>query len=262
MPIASNTARFKSKEVEKVYDIVTTSNNWGSDREIVLAMQKVMVSTKYTYAAYGIGWEQHPFMSQFTKGKASYLEMSDIYSQAKLLIDDAVVINSCKPMGSMNSRVFDALASGTLVITNNVVASNEMFAGKLPYFKDTNELASLANYYITHDKERIQLANTLQQIIVENNSYEHRAKQLQQLVSSYYEENNLRPTQPATIPSRFVESVSQRRNTENSAIGNVSVVPKKNHKVRKALPISPRQMLQRNRIAKNVNSRTIVATQK
>ena len=44
----------------------------------------------------------------------------------------------------MNSRVFDALASGTLVLTNNVEGSEELFGGLLPTYTGRDDLRAFS----------------------------------------------------------------------------------------------------------------------
>lgn len=49
-------------------------------------------------------------------GEVPYRLLPEIYRSSKVVIDDANHVT--KPWGSVNSRVFDALACGTLVLTN------------------------------------------------------------------------------------------------------------------------------------------------
>ena len=50
------------------------------------------------------------------KGDVNYEQLPSLYRQAKIVLDDSN--NATMPWGSVNSRVFDALAAGALVVTN------------------------------------------------------------------------------------------------------------------------------------------------
>ena len=72
--------------------------------------------------------------------------MSQVYSGTKLLIDDANHVT--KSWGSVNSRVFDGLMSGVLVLTNGEIGSNETFEGQVPVWRDAEDLTRLVSYYL------------------------------------------------------------------------------------------------------------------
>jgi hypothetical protein len=97
------------------------------------------------------------------------------------VIDDANHVTL--PWGSVNSRVFDALASGTLVVTNGALGSQETFNGKLPVYNTSAELCSLLRYYLTNDKIRETLVAELSQMVRKEHSYRRRAEEFADILN-------------------------------------------------------------------------------
>ncbi len=62
----------------------------------------------------------------------------------RVVIDDANHVT--EPWGSVNSRVFDALSSGALVITNSRRGSEDVFAGLLIIFQFDIETRPLFSF--------------------------------------------------------------------------------------------------------------------
>jgi O-antigen biosynthesis protein len=100
-----------------------------------------------------------------------------IYRSSLLTIDDANHVT--EPWGSVNSRVFDALSSGSLVLTNGKIGRDELFAPphspRLPLYSSAEDLTSLVSYYLTHKEEREQLVSQLRDHILQTHTYQHRA---------------------------------------------------------------------------------------
>ncbi len=82
------------------------------------------------------------------------LDLPKVYASTKIVIDD--VNRGAKNYGSINSRVYDAIASGTLVLTNGVIGAQETFNGKLPVWKSQEDLKNLIEYYLTNEDKKIQ----------------------------------------------------------------------------------------------------------
>ncbi|MDJ0633115.1 MAG: glycosyltransferase [Xenococcaceae cyanobacterium MO_188.B29] len=181
--IATNESRFKSgKVVDKfVSDYCFTGSFWNTDRDIVNVLEPKKI--KYQFALYGSGWDKNQKLCSYWRGFIPYAEIPDIYASTKIVIDDANHVT--KPWGSVNSRVFDALASGALVITNGVEGATEVFDGILPSYKTPEELHSLLNFYLSNDNERISITSQLREKVLEKHTYTHRACQLQSILSDF-----------------------------------------------------------------------------
>lgn len=180
LPIATNHKRFNSNPEcinPKRFDcdICFTGSYWNTSRDIMDALSDEVLQ-KYRFHVYGANWEKFDKFKAFNQGFIAYEEIPCVYHHSKIVIDDANHVT--KPFGSVNSRVFDALMSGTLVITNGVEGSKDLFAGELPYYKTSTELDKLLEYYLNDDKARVAKIKQLKEIIIKEHTYKHRAESI------------------------------------------------------------------------------------
>ena len=121
---------------------------------------------------------------KYYQGFINYSDLPLVYASTKIVIDD--VNRGAKNFGSINSRVFDALATGALVITNGAIGAEETFKGKLPVWKSQEDLNNLIEYYLTNEDARIAKVKELQEIISKNHTYENRAYNLKKCLEQEY----------------------------------------------------------------------------
>ncbi|MCL2115032.1 MAG: glycosyltransferase [Methanobrevibacter sp.] len=173
LPIATNPYKFQIKNPVKKYesDYCFTGSYWKYPREIIELLDPD--SLDYTFSIYGENWDKIKKFRPYNKGFIKYKDIPKIYASTKLVIDDAN--HATKKYGSVNSRVFDAIASGTLVITNGIIGGNETFNGKLPCFTSKSELNNLIKFYLENEKERIDKINELKDFVLKYHTYEKRA---------------------------------------------------------------------------------------
>jgi len=103
-----------------------------------------------------------------------------------VVIDDAVN-GITKPWGSMNSRVFDALASGALVVTNNTAGVDELFGDQLPTYETRDELHTVLNTFLKDENRRSALVNALRIEVLDKHTYRKRAFRLRSILTEFYE---------------------------------------------------------------------------
>ena len=187
-PIATNEKRFKPQDKQSKYssDYCFTGHKWGVTRDIEVMLDPSQL--KYKFAVYGNNWENHERFGQYWKGFVQYGELPSIYSSTKIVIDD-VVNDITKPWGSVNSRVFDAISCGALVITNDVKGSKDIFKGKLPVYETAEELQSKLNFYLDDEDTRLKLVEELRKIVRENHTYTKRAYELRNILTDYFDKN-------------------------------------------------------------------------
>ncbi|MBS7697982.1 MULTISPECIES: glycosyltransferase [unclassified Chelatococcus] len=173
LPIATNPARFHPDRapLERRHDIVFTGNHWGSPRTALDQIDLDRFGSKL--AIYGHGWKGHPRWGVYWQGALAYDEVARAYAGARLVIDDSHPVT--RDWASLNSRVFDALAAGALVITNCVDGAAEIFDGLLPSFTTRRELNDLLARYLSTEDERRALVARLRARVMRDHRYEHRA---------------------------------------------------------------------------------------
>lgn len=183
LPIATDFDQFSSGKYQKKYasDYVFTGHRWNADREIEKWLRPESLS--YNFAIYGQGWEKSRKFRPFVRGHVSHANLPDVYASSRLVIDDANL--ATKPFGSINSRVFDALSAGTLVLTNGERGVHDLFLQEVPVYRNEEELHKLIRYYLSHDPERIELAQQLQQKIARLHNYDQRAQHLKNILEEF-----------------------------------------------------------------------------
>ncbi|MBA3544539.1 MAG: glycosyltransferase, partial [Chthoniobacterales bacterium] len=176
-PLATNRERFAAGQPEERWksDYCFTGSYWQFEREIASLLQPERLEP-FQFALFGGGWETHPTLQIYARGFVPYVHLPDVYASTRVVIDDANHVT--KEWGSLNSRVFDALASGALVITNNQAGAAEVFDGELPVYRSAGELEALLRYYLEKDAERSELVDRLRQKVIAHHTYRQRARAL------------------------------------------------------------------------------------
>lgn len=176
MRIATNSKRFdfNLRSISPTWDVAFTGTYWQSDRDIVDAL--IELPDHLHIAVFGKHWEQVPKITKWHKGFVPYKQLSSVYSEAAIVIDDSNHVT--KEWGAANSRVFDALAAGCLVITNSASVSDEVFDGLLPVYQNPSHLAELVEMYLKDEEARLGLQKRLRDIVIKMHQYKHRAIEL------------------------------------------------------------------------------------
>ncbi|MBP2046660.1 glycosyltransferase family protein [Methanobacterium aggregans] len=184
LPIATNASRFNNnvQPMEEYYsDYCFTGSYWYYPRDVIKMLNPKSID--YTFRLYGKNWEKVEKLQEYYQGFIEYFQLPELYASTKLVIDDANI--ATKNYGSVNSRVFDALASGALVITNGEIGAQETFGGLLPSYHSKKELHNLIEYYLSNDEVRLTKIKELQQMILEDHTYNHRAQTLKKALEEY-----------------------------------------------------------------------------
>lgn len=183
LPIATNPERFNDKippNDKYLCDYCFTGSYWDDPRDVVEMLDPD--SIPYTFKLFGENWENFPKFRDYYQGFVEYSRMPEIYASTRIAIDDAG--RGAKNFGSINSRVYDALACGTLVITNGAVGAGETFQGKLPVWTSADELNNLIEFYLSHEKARKEKIKELQEFVLLNHTYTQRADYLKKTLEN------------------------------------------------------------------------------
>ncbi|MDO5824899.1 MAG: glycosyltransferase [Methanosphaera sp.] len=183
-PIATDTSMFNTNmEAVDEYrcDYCFTGSFWNADRDIISCLSPD--DLEYAFSLYGANWEKLPHLRKYHKGFINFSQMPQLYASTEIVIDDANHVT--KKYGSVNSRVFDAIASGKLVITNGTLGNKELFNGLLPEYHSKEELNKQIDYYMQNKDKRDELVAKLQDIVLDNHTYDIRANTLISILTDY-----------------------------------------------------------------------------
>ncbi|HXS48074.1 MAG TPA: glycosyltransferase, partial [Solirubrobacterales bacterium] len=181
-PLATNPARFRPlpPDPKRQADYVFTGNHWGKDREIQAGLQP---RKGERLDIYGKGWDEVRDLKPHWHGVAEYEELPAIYSSAKLVLDDTAA--PTLPYGAVNSRVFDALAAGTLPITNCESGGRELFGDEFPVWTSALSLREQLDALLGDDERREHLAKRFRGEVLRHHTYAHRARRLAEVLEEH-----------------------------------------------------------------------------
>ncbi|CAF4728065.1 unnamed protein product [Rotaria sp. Silwood1] len=214
--IATSPRRFSkgNSRVNLLYDYVFTGSYWNTNRSIMnFNPQKI---SKFKGAVYGYGWNQtNNTLQTIWQGFVPYEKIADIYHSTKIVIDDSSLVSI--KWGSLNSRVYDALASGVLVLSNDKYGASDIFNATLPIYKDANHLIQLLNYYLNPKNKRVYDTKQkfLRSIVLKSHTYDIRAQEFFRYLRKYLKCNKTNLFDRLCFPfSRISLPICKVRNQE------------------------------------------------
>lgn len=129
-------------------------------------------------------WNRVDFLDRMFKefpnffyGKRLFEEAADIFSQSKIVLNISI-------KDDINMRVFEALSTGSLLLTNELPTLPHLFQDgvHLVTYKTLDEAVEKAKYYIEHDDERDRIAEAGYKEFIKKHTYEHRLKTVLEIV--------------------------------------------------------------------------------
>ena len=151
-------------------DFAFTGNHWDVDRPL---LERLEVRPEEDFRIYGSRWEGVAEAKPYLRGPLPYSRLPHLYSSTPVILDDTAEPN----VPALNSRVFDALATGALVITDNPEGSAEFFDSRLPAATTTRELRAALDLYLADDDARTELVTDLRERVLAEHTYRRRADQ-------------------------------------------------------------------------------------
>jgi hypothetical protein len=99
-------------------------------------------------------------------------QIAEIYSQSKIVFNSSI-------NGDLNMRVFEAMASGSMLITDHIPNGQSDLFQKgvhLVEYSNDDELVAQVEYYLARDEERERIAKAAQQEVLARHTYAHRCQ--------------------------------------------------------------------------------------
>jgi GT2 family glycosyltransferase/spore maturation protein CgeB len=178
-PLATNPARFAvaAGDGRPTVDCVFTGNHWGEARAIEAGLAP---PRGQSLVIRGRGWDAVKPLSRYAQGPATYEELPSLYVSASLALDDTQA--PTLRYDAVNARVFDALAAGTLVLTNCTAGVRELFDEDFPTWDTTDDLARERDALLRDHDRRADLTERYRATVLARHTYAHRAHRLSDLL--------------------------------------------------------------------------------
>ena len=129
---------------------------------------------------YGKFWENFP-EATFVRG--DYIANQDLaaaYRSAGVVVADHH--GSMRTTGFVANRLFDVLASGGVVLSDDVAGIHEIFGELIPTYSDARELESQLRILLANPSLRRRLATDGREVVVSGHTLDHRARQWLELL--------------------------------------------------------------------------------
>jgi GT2 family glycosyltransferase len=132
----------------------------------------------YRFAIHGEAPER---LAAYRREPVEYGDLPKLYSSAPIIIDS----EGGADRAGLECVVFDALACGSLVLTNDASGAAESFGNRLPVWGTAEELVRLLDFHLRNPKERQALARSLRDAVATEHSFDARARDLLRLLTDH-----------------------------------------------------------------------------
>jgi O-antigen biosynthesis protein len=133
------------------------------------------VANDRTVRVYGRDWDTTE-LAAFHRGSLEYDRLPDAYASARVVLDDTA--GPTMPYGAVNARVFDAIAAGALVVSDNEAGVRELFGEDFPVARDADELERHMAWVENDPTAATELQSRLRDIVLDRHTYTHRATEI------------------------------------------------------------------------------------
>jgi len=181
VPISVDTSLFSEAAAERRAGVVTTANFWGVERGITEALAAVSREVDVTWFGVngrllkGLGGVGH-------REAIPYMALPEVYSEWLVVVDD--VIPAAAMYGNQNSRLFEALACGAMVVSNTANGLAELGLEAAPSYSGPDDLLEIVTGLVADPEGTARRARELQEIVIERHSTTARACGVDVLLSA------------------------------------------------------------------------------
>ncbi len=126
-------------------------------------------------AIYGSGWEQFVDPALIVRDYIDNEDLARVYSSAGVVLNDHW--DSMRDWGFVSNRIFDALACGAPVISDDVPEVAELFDGAVPTFRDAAQLRELVDEALADPGGARTRARHGMDIVLAHHTFDRRARE-------------------------------------------------------------------------------------
>ena len=156
LPLACDPVIHARQEVPQSYDLSFVGNLIGQERMRLVQLLKARFPSIHV-------------------GRHYFEEMAAVYTASRLVFNRSVA-------DDVNMRVFEALCSGSLLVTNDLATNGqeELFktARHLITYGDDEELLDKIRFYLKNEAARERIAAAGQQEVIAKHTYRHRMERI------------------------------------------------------------------------------------
>lgn len=180
MPIAVDPELFQSGKRARDIPVLTTANHWGDERGLVQTLRDL--APKQEVHWYGKGLEKIADLPEsiLLHEAVAYTDIAQLYARSQIVLDD--LTESTRAYGCQNSRLFEALAAGALVVTNLATGLDELGLSDVPVVSPGEALGPVLADMLSDNVAREAIVSRLRQQVLSRHTFAHRAAVLEQFL--------------------------------------------------------------------------------
>lgn len=170
MPLAPASTPPHVAEPDARTGVIAPLNHWGDDRGV-----PALVASVPGIELYGSGWEQMPEVAPAWKGAVAPQDVHELYRRAEIVVDLSAPHTAAG--GSINARVFDALAHGAIVVSNQP-GVRRLFGDDVPVFGSPTELRDILDAHAEDPRPLRDAAHRARLQVLREHTWELRGQQV------------------------------------------------------------------------------------
>ncbi len=169
---ATDPDRFRPEPTGPGHELLFVGN-WRAGRRIL----EDVVPTDHRLAVYGRGWTADRLdPAHHAGGPIPNDELSGYYAAAAIVLNDHW--RGMRREGFLSNRLYDAAASGALVVSDDVEGLAAEFDGGVIAYRDRDQLRELIEHYLADPDERRSTSERARRAVLERHTFAHRARQV------------------------------------------------------------------------------------
>lgn len=195
-----------------VDEVLFVGNSRNQFRRII----KDSLEAGVVVGVYGTNWSEFIPAEMIRGEHIENTRLNQYYSGCKILLNDHWETMAAN--GFLSNRLFDAGACGAFVISDHAEGIEAVFEGNIPTYRTPGELKTLHARFLNDPDARRQRGEALQKIVLENHTFEHRARAILDRVAILAKERERtgifagRPSKP--VPARLAQGEAFWRSQE------------------------------------------------
>lgn len=148
----------------------------GRTRKVFRDIIKDISKTNHDFSVYGEGWEDY-IDKKFIKGEFVQNDvLNQYYSSCKILLNDHWA--EMKELDFPSNRLFDALACGAFIISDNIPSAHDLFENNIVTYDSIEDLDKKIDFYLTNELERDKKRKAGMNIVLSKHTFDNRADEI------------------------------------------------------------------------------------
>jgi len=182
LPLAADTDLFHPGPPDPQYlsDLSFVGNVFDGDRDFCRVLA-VPPGTDFRF--YGRLDLPSLWLRKYHRGVADHSEIPKIYNSSRVVLEDCTPM--CRPWGCLNSRIFEAMACGACVLSNETPGLEELFGGGVTTYRDGSDFRRKLLDLLHDGEKRSAMGREARERIVAAHTYAHRAEEFRRILARF-----------------------------------------------------------------------------